>query len=264
MKAALIAAAAKRNRSSPKDLAPTTTIKHATTQSNNNNKDTTNASDWQHRLNTVLRQQRRVLNFKHYTVSDDHATRMKELADTIPEVFDNPSSTPRSQWFDHPKFGMNTQMPQFHVHFRLEMQEVLRRLQQAHQSAIRNDDNQTRSSIALAVRTFMGSMRGLHGHVSIEEGAYFPYFERLYPTLDFRFLYEDHEHLHSTEARLTRMLSDLMAASDKYDNNNKLSELLVDTIEVALDFDEELMSHLGEEEEIVVPMSLALKGRMYM
>lgn len=237
---------------------------HKDTRNNNFN----NNTDWQEILAVILKQQRNLVNFKDYTVTEEHQNRMKELANTFPEVFDNPSSTDRSKWFNHPKYAMNIQMPQFHVHFRQEMQNVLGYLAKAHQViSSKNGKEDPQDYVRLAYRMFRGSMQGLHGHVHIEERAYIPIFQNLYHHIDFQFLYDDHEDLHETESKLLSALNHLATSTGPSHNDNngtRFEEELVGAIQLAMKFDQELMTHLGEEEEIIVPLSLALKGRLPM
>lgn len=234
----------------------------------NYDESTTRNDDWQDRLQSVLEQRRDIINFKDYAVSEEHVKRMQELAQALPEVFANPAKTQRSQWFSHPNYDTNNQMPNLHVHYRLEMQGVLFYLQKAYR-ALKNGASPPHSILLSAFRQFKGSMEGLHHHVAVEEWKLFPVFQLNYD-LDLKFLHEDHEHLHQTESRLFQALSYLKEASSSSSSSEQrvqeapddLEEQLVGAIQLALDFDQQLLSHLGEEEEIVVPMSLSLEGRL--
>mmetsp|Transcript_10772 Transcript_10772/g.29737 ORF Transcript_10772/g.29737 Transcript_10772/m.29737 type:complete len:240 (-) Transcript_10772:163-882(-) len=204
---------------------------------------------FQSRLAAVLGQDRGALNFQHYKVSSEHVRRLQALARASPDLYDNPEITPRAKWFDHPKFNENSQMPPFHVHFRLELQTVLKHLARAYES---EDCQKQRRLVKHAHQTFSSSMRGLNGHVRIEEYACFPLYKELYPHVDIRFLYQDHESLHSSEQRTLEHLANL--------GNTSISQQdVVNAIQQVLDFDDHLMAHLGEEEEVVVPMSLTEK-----
>ena len=133
-------------------------------------------------LQRVLSQDRNKLNFEEYTVSDRHKQRLEELAKIAPELYDNPTITPRSTWFNHPKYYDNSQMPPFHVHFRQEIQTTLQYLYQAlNNSGERSSDVQKLLNIQSAQRYFNGCMRGLNGHVSIEEYACFPLYQKIFP-----------------------------------------------------------------------------------
>ena len=119
------------------------------------------------RAQLVLSQDRGVLNFERYKPSQEHVRRMQSLAESAPELYNNPSITPRSKWFSHPRYHQNSQMPPFHVHFRQEMQGVIQYLVKAYSSG--DPPKSVTSHIRRAHSTFVGSMRGLNGHVSIEE-----------------------------------------------------------------------------------------------
>ena len=97
-------------------------------------------------------------------------------------------------------------------------------------------------------------MRGLNGHVSIEEYACFPLYQQVYPAVKLDFLVDDHKELHRAEEHVVKTLRNL-----QNDAGGKDDELILSALEVVLDFDDHLMAHLGEEEEIVVPLSLTDK-----
>jgi Hemerythrin HHE cation binding domain len=212
------------------------------------------ASTWQDRVNSILSQDRRVQNFPHYKPSEVHVSRMKELAKKAPELYDNPEITPREKWFQHSRYRQNSQMPPFHVHFRSELQAVIRYL---YEGMTTDNGDVIQSNIRRATRLFEGSMRGLHGHVNIEEYACFPLYEQNYPHVKVaKFLAQEHEALHQAEEEARKALYDLL---DKQEGDNLQKESVLSTLTVLLDFDDKLMAHLGEEEEIVVPMSLTDK-----
>lgn len=146
-------------------------------------------------------------------------------------------------------------MPPFHVHFRHELQIVVWSLSEAYNAAVDGSDMaKIRHFIHRADRMFQGSMCGLNGHVSIEEYACFPTYQSLYPHVPIQFLVEDHEHLHTTEAEVTHALP-------KISNKQNIgAEDLLSVLTAVVNFDDMLMSPLGEEEEIVVPMSLTEKN----
>ena len=216
--------------------------------------ETTRLSSLRTKIHKVLSQDRGVENFEHYVTSKEHQGRMKQLKKIAPELYDNPSITPRSTWFQHPRYRQNSQMPPFHVHFRHEMQQVLTYLYQAYSA---KDASNRKVNIRNASSTFHGSMRGLQGHVSIEEYTCFPTYKNLYPHVDIRFLYTDHRHLHNAEQNVSNSLTRLAEALGNGDSVD--SSQIVETLELFLTFDDLLIAHLGEEEEIVVPMSLTDK-----
>lgn len=212
------------------------------------------------RLQRVLSQDRAVLNFDQYTTSTEHNKRMAVLKEKAPELFDDPNLTPRSKWFNHKHWNRNSQMPPFHVHFRVEMQDVLRLLYEAYAASTKNPKTQMRA-IRNANSHFNGCMRGLSGHVRIEEYACFPLFKKAFPHADVSFLEKDHKHLHKKEKEVNKAFSDAvlrLSAKDCIPPDQVLA--LTETV---LDFDDCLMAHLGEEEELVVPMSLTDKEIMF-
>jgi iron-sulfur cluster repair protein YtfE (RIC family) len=208
------------------------------------------------RVKSILSQDRdNVINFEHYTPSPEHQERMQRLAKLAPNLYENPSLTPRSKWFSHPMWHRNSQMPPYHVHFRHELQDVTRYLYEAYSASAPKPQSR---ALRNAHSQFTGSMRGLNGHVSIEEYACFPMYQKTFPAVDITFLYQDHKELHRSEKKVENILASLIA------QNPSLTEMLprddiVSALELVLNFDDQLMAHLGEEEEIVVPMSLTDK-----
>jgi len=215
------------------------------------------------RAKQLLSQDRSVLNFAHYTPSQSHLERMKILAKQVPELYDNPEITPRSQWFHHPQYRQNSQMPPFHVHFRQELQRVIQYLVQAVDAQEDETNNNSRSIVHLfqnAHHLFRSSMRGLHGHVSIEEYACFPLYKENFPQVDISCLVEDHKDLHASERGVEKALEQLASHHGRPKEEEKQDDdIVMSTLTLVLNFDDQLMTHLGEEEEIVVPMSLTEK-----
>ena len=210
---------------------------------------TTTNKSLKEQIEQVLAQDRHVLNFEHYTPSPEHVQRMETLAKLAPELYDNPDITPRSKWFQHARYHQNSQMPPFHVHFRTETQAVIHMLYKALQVP-----ESQQQSIRRAAHIFQSSMRGLQGHVSIEEYACFPLYQQTYPHVDVSFLTNDHKDLHKQEETTQKELSELSLQS------SPSKQAIQETLGVVLDFDQHLLAHLGEEEEIVVPMSLTEKS----
>eukprot|EP00957_Ditylum_brightwellii_P159615 12150230-Ditylum_brightwellii.AAC.1 len=144
-------------------------------------------------------------------------------------------------------------MPPYHIHYREEMQKVVKYVLDAY--------NTTHPTFLLekvkhAENCYRGSMRGLHGHVQIEEYACFPLYQRVFPEVDIAFLWEDHEELHTSEEKVYDAFRKVTSSDD--DSVVSREELMV-LMKVIVDFDDQLMTHLGEEEEVVVPMSLTEK-----
>ena len=212
------------------------------------------------RLQTALGQDRGVLNFEHYTSSAQHKARIEKLATLAPKLYDNPQITPRKKWFQHPMYRRNSQMPPFHVHFREELQTTLQYLYSALENSIKaenNDESIVQKHVQQASQYFHGCMRALNGHVRIEEYACFPLYEQVFPNIKLKFLYEDHEELHRFDARVSKAFDDFCSRKEKTATTT-MDELLK-LVELVLDFDKHLLAHLGEEEELVVPLSLTEK-----
>jgi hemerythrin-like domain-containing protein len=86
--------------------------------------------------------------------------------------------------------------------------------------------------------------------VSIEEYSVFPVYRDCFPEVNIDFLYHDHKSLKEAEHKI---VNELEALAQK---ESVSKDEIVDCLQQVLDFDDQLMAHLGEEEEIVVPMSL--------
>lgn len=211
-----------------------------------------------HRLQKILGQDRGVLNYESYIPSGRHVKRLKELRKVAPDLYDNPSITPRSKWFQHPMYRMNAQMPPFHVHFREELQMTLQYLYESLKILASNeniDHEKVLQRVQSARNCFHSCMRGLNGHVRIEEYACFPIYQQTFPNVDLKCLWEDHEELHQAELGVGK-------AFDNFLHNRKADDqrtALIALVQIVLDFDDHLMQHLGEEEELVVPLSLTEK-----
>ena len=214
-------------------------------------------------LQNILSQNRHVINFQHYQTCEEHKNRILQRPSRM--------NIPRNEWFNHPNFRKRPQMPSYHVHFREEMQSVLNILYALYQH--NNNQEYEIKKFQQAYSIFQSSMETLHFHVQIEEGSFFPELQSKNRDFDLSFLYKDHQYLHETEDNLIRKFQSIKRKIDlntkgkkkntENDNNQTLppspiisiqdkSELLV----LAIKFDEVLINHLGEEEEIVVPLCL--------
>lgn len=208
-------------------------------------------------LRQVLGEDRGVMNYIQYTPSSEHVQRMKDFAKAEPSVFDNPKITPRETWFTNPIFSRSTQMPPYHIHFRREMQEAVRYLYETY--AAKTPKSQSRAA-RNAQHFVQGCLSGLHGHVGIEEHRVFPMMQRRHPKVDLQFLFEDHQRLDREERELTRELNQLVRSTNSSQDSLVPREEIMKVLKKLLAFDKTLMTHLGEEEEVVVPISLASGG----
>lgn len=225
--------------------------------SSNNDMTTTQHKDIMNQLQQVLRQDRGVLNYTHYTPSSTHLARMKKFATIAPGIFDNPHVTPRNSWFTHVNYHRSTQMPPYHVHFREELQEALRYLYEAYAAtSLSTQQRATRR----AQHCVQACLSGLGGHVGIEEQYAFPSMQRRQPRIDLTFLFEDHQRLDRAEKQL---LQDLRLVVQKMTGRDLVPrDSILTLLRSLLDFDVLLMTHLGEEEEVVVPITLVGGGMM--
>ena len=87
-------------------------------------------------------------------------------------------------------------------------------------------------------------LRHISGHIGIEESFLFPKMQAIYPNIDSSWLFEDHKFLTQLESKVTRALQEAASV-----------ESGLTLVEVVLDYDQSLMTHLGEEEEWVVPLT---------
>ena len=100
-------------------------------------------------------------------------------------------------------------------------------------------------------------METLSFHVQIEENHFFPACQEAYPMINLQSLFDDHEKLHEKESNLHSEFHESLALlNDTGADVTKLVTSLVKLGSSALAFDDVLMNHLGEEEEIVVPICL--------
>lgn len=208
-------------------------------------------------LRQVLGEDRGVMNYPRYTPSSEHVQRMKDFAKAEPTVFANPKITPRATWFTNPIFSRSQQMPPYHIHFRQETQEAVRYLYEVY--AAKSPKAQSRAA-RNAQRYVEGCLSGLHGHVGIEEHRIFPMMQRRHPKIDLQFLFDDHERLDREERQLTRELNQLVRTTNSSPDSLIPREEIMKVLELLLAFDTTLITHLGEEEEVVVPISLASGG----
>jgi hypothetical protein len=209
-------------------------------------------------LRLRITQERGDLHFLDYEVSEKHHSTM----DALKSVYID-----RKDWTSHQRWRSQPQMPEFHVHFREEMQTVMRHLLSAYTQYTADDGNTKYvRSLEIALDVLETSTSTLSFHVRIEEGHFFPSLIKAYPEYDsiIRTLYDDHKVLHHAEDKTKKSLGALVSYVQSDPNKTK-SGKGQDDVRVMfhqvcvdfLDFDKTLMDHLGEEEEIVVPLGLS-------
>mmetsp|Transcript_41500 Transcript_41500/g.98364 ORF Transcript_41500/g.98364 Transcript_41500/m.98364 type:complete len:220 (-) Transcript_41500:87-746(-) len=198
---------------------------------------------------------RNKMMYTHYKTSKEHKERMAALPDHL--------RIPRCDWEKHPNWRTRWHMPAYHVHFREDMGSVITGLQRAHAAASKAGSEGGAGKLVMdACRAFGGCMRHLQGHVGIEEGSYFPSIQREYKgVVELGFLYEDHGALHKGEERVQREMNRLipLTSMDPTAGGALSKGDIEGLLAMVLEFDEQLMTHLGEEEEIIVPMTLMAK-----
>lgn len=184
----------------------------------------------------VLNENRHVVNYINYVTSDEHKKRMK----TMPKRL----QIPRDKWFTHKYWHGRIHMPNYHVHFRQDMQEAVKAIVRSFQTASLAS---RRQNMEHALRTFRLNLRSLNGHVGIEERSVFPMMVAANPDVDLKFLWEDHKELHNTADKVVHLLQQhirLMSAAkeSKSDPNStasspsgKLSSLPVRYLKSMLD-----------------------------
>jgi hypothetical protein len=207
-------------------------------------------------IEVLLAEDRTVLSYTNYTPSASHLQRMHCLGATHAYIFQNPQVTPRFMWFSHPHWHLKEQMPQYHVHFRLELQEALRSLCDCYYSF----SWKAQYHAAQNAHQYLDAMaQGLRGHASIEENYLFPDYHVKFPNIDLSFLYHDHKRLHQVERAAKRRLRNLLERIQAIFDRTRVvpRDEILPVLEALFTLDRELVAHLGEEEEVIVPLTLS-------
>jgi len=136
-------------------------------------------ADLEAKLAQILVSPRGDLMYTDYTPSKEH----KRYMEALPEKL----KIPRSQWMTH-KNRYNMMMPQYHVHFRQELQDIVCELNDSYT----NPSARSVMHLRKVVHFFAGSNRGLQGHVTIEEQHIFPKFQEAHKSIDMGVLYAAH------------------------------------------------------------------------
>ena len=186
-----------------------------------------------------LSQDRSALMFYDYEMSNEG----RQRRDALGALQIN-----REDWLSHPGWRRRPQMPPFHVKFRLGMQQTLSILSDWYASSSRDP-----MPAEEAGRHFAAVKTVLNGHARIEEAQVFPMLQRWHPRVDTTFLYVDHARLHELEDAVIKNFKSIQTAAQygHIDRGDK-----ADVLRSVLAFDRCLMTHLGEEEDIVVPLTL--------
>jgi hypothetical protein len=197
------------------------------------------SEDEEAQLARSVSQDRSALIFCDYEMSTEGRQRRDALG---------PLLVHRDDWLSHPGWKRRPQMPSFHVKFRMGMQQTLRILSDWYASSSRDP-----KPAEEAGRHFGAVKTVLNGHVRIEETHVFPQLQNWHPRVDTTFLYVDHARLHELEETVTKNFKSIQTAAlyGHIDREDK-----ADLLRSVLAFDKCLMTHLGEEEDIVVPLTL--------
>jgi len=193
------------------------------------------------RLQTVCAQDRTQTLFTHYQTSASHRKRVEAMPAHL--------KLDRSQWTAHPNWTTRRHLTSFHVQYRCHIQEVLRKLGGLYEARI--SSREMDYSITDVCKDFETAMSLLQRHVRIEESMIFPDLKAYYrDRVDLQWLFDDHQELLRMEGSTTALFRSTAAAGAAS------LEQLVELITTVLRLDQDLMNHLGEEEEVVVALHL--------
>lgn len=210
-----------------------------------------------HELERRMALPRGEVNFTCYMTSASFQSRKKKW----PKKMKEPCVS-RENWWTHADYYKSPQMPEFHTHFRVEMGNTLKAIYDAYNFHTDSNRKKRERQINLALNIFRESMSSLSFHVSIEERRVFPMIisNVKHDDIDLSFLYDDHKTLHTAEERLMKSLHQCLDECQKGiedEANDQAVELaLQSVVSSALAYDSALLTHLGEEEELVVPITL--------
>ena len=200
-------------------------------------------------------QSRNKVNYTNYEPSLCFLERKKAWPPKIKELT-------RETWWSHKDYHRYPQMPEFHVHFRVETASMMKAIYEAYDFHQKGNRLKRERKMNLAKNTFESSMSTLSFHVAIEERRVFPEMQRKVGNeIDMSFLYEDHESLHKAEEQLKMSLElacveCVKGVGKDAENDDEVESALSQVVSDALAFDTVFMNHLGEEEELVVPITL--------
>jgi len=189
-------------------------------------------------LQAILSDKRRGQEiYEDYSTSSEHISFISNLP---PEL-----QLPRNEWIKHDHWDVTPLMTSFHVKFRISLQQIIRALVSAYIGTHGTDvPRAAQNEFSLE----------LEKHAHLEEQNIFPVLEELFPKARGmrEALQTAHIELEKSETAINNMFSEI--DDDKcYKGSLALRKLIT----AMVNYDTQLMQHLGEEEEIVVPMGLA-------
>lgn len=230
-------------------------------------------------LQSILSEDRSTQIFEHYSPSLAHVARMKKLRTVQPEL-----CIPRGEWLSHENWSLNKQMTSYHIPIRSKMQASLVELVSCYDEVGREGEavdlglggeeqlEVMRGRVASAFQAFRMCTMVLGGHAGKEERNTFPAMMHWFPKVDMKDMFDTHEDLDHAADAVGAMFGRLQAHLDgdggaKGDcgssSSSSAHELLADLVDAALQFDAQLNQHLGEEEELLVPMSLVMPEALH-
>ena len=129
-----------------------------------------------------------------------------------------------------------------------------------------------RGRVASAFQAFRMCTMVLGGHAGKEERNTFPAMMHWFPKVDMKDMFDTHEDLDHAADAVGAMFGRLQAHLDGdggaeggcgSSSSSSAHELLADLVDAALQFDAQLNQHLGEDEELLVPMSLVMPDALH-
>lgn len=222
------------------------------------------------RLRKLLAEDRSTEIFENYTAGLSHITRMRKMRTVQPEL-----CIPRNDWMQHENWSLNKQMTSYHIPIRSKMQQCLRELVMCFDAIGRSGEivqlggeqlEIMSDNIASAFKAFRMCIMVLSGHADKEEHNTFPSLMHFFPKVDIKDMFDSHEGLDSAAEAVRDMFSELISHLAKgavSTHKSNAHKQLADLIDAAMQFDAHLNQHLGEEEELAVPMSLVAPDALH-
>jgi len=158
---------------------------------------------------------------------------------------------PRNEWHTHPNFPAQTLLLRSHEGFR----EISRHLRARAAEATHMDDALQQRRHLFGVEThYLYWQRAMRGHEAYEEGKLYPYLERRFD-VSLASLKEEHEDLH----RLDRAIRDAFEVLNQASDEARLNPAALQPLDQAMAaYHNDLVEHLREEEDAVIPLLLSL------
>jgi len=166
------------------------------------------------------------------------------MTQTIPHV-------PRHAWQRHPNFPAQTLLLRSHEGFREISSHLRERVRDA--AALAEAHQQRRLLISVETH-YLYWQRAMRGHEAYEEGKLYPYLERRFD-LSLTTLREEHEELHALDHAIRAAFEALYEGPD----DARFDAATLASLDAAMAaYHDELVAHLREEEDAVIPLLLSL------